>query len=1192
MRLKALLTILLSLCAVSTYAQFKASLQGTVLDPKGGAVPGAKVTVTNQNTGTSRETVASAEGFYRVTELPPGKYTVTVEAAGFKKVTSNEVEVKAEEPRGFDVTLDVGAVSEQVTVTASAEALHTEDANLGNTVTSDEIARLPQVGRDPYELLRLTPGVFGDGSRGGNGGANNLPNSTGPGGSNASIFQIENSVQAVANGQRQDTNNFTIDGVSVNSLQFGGAAVITPNQESVQEITVLANSYSAEDGRGTGAQIKVVSKSGTNQYHGTGFFKYQDPNWNAFNKYGGPNAPPTRVNNNYRQFGGSLGGPIWKDKLFYFFSYEGLRSNSLNVSSPIWVETPQFRQLVMSSRPGSIAAKIMSSAGVAPRIQSVLTPTCALASLPSTECVVVGNGINIGSPSGATGQYLPFTGPNATDTNGNPKVGSAFIGGGLDPTTPDLEYVTQLLPGTSSGNQYNGRVDYTRGNNQFSYSSYFTAFNQTTADSPGRSRQQGDLNIQPLNQVQAVSFIHIFSPTLINEFRVNFTRFNFNQIATSQNVNFGIPRIEVEGYSFDRLRWGAPQASTTPAIFVENSYNFRDKVTKNIRSQALSAGFDFTAEQNNNDLSGMARPLYSSHLIWNFVNDAPIFEQIDANPQTGGPADAQRGLRSKDIAAFFQDDWKLRPNLTLNLGLRWEYFKPLTDANNRLTNINFGPGGVLATSTLAHVNSLIPSTKRNFGPRLGFAWSPSRFHGDAVVRGGGAIAFNRPDDVLFGNAAFNPPGYARFGLCCGTSDGQSNFPPGGGDGFGSPFDGGAILYALGASNAFNSYPANPALAFGIDPKNGGVCANKACTSDQPVEIYGGSPNYHDAYVYLYSLEVEKRLPWSLIATAGYQGSVGHKLIRLVNQNFLQAPSMTFGTGSGVYLPTSDVNSNYNALNLRLRRQFLNGLLFDTQYRYSKSIDQLSNEGPGGSTNQTDPAHPQTEHGPSDFDAKHYLNFFALYDLPFYRDKSRLTGKILGGWQVNGILTWHTGFPWTPVTGQVSSVPVVNATTIAPVRPTALLKQPGDGTSNGSFITPNANFPGIIHQGDPVPDPANPGKFIGSQCNNPVPSERPGSPYFNICTPGPPGIGRNSFRGPGYFGIDASLAKRFALPNLKLLGEGSYVELRGNFFNLFNKLNLQPFSSQTNNVHVENSLFGRAPGGLAGRVIEFQARFSF
>src|SRR5204862_2849806 len=168
---------------------------------------------------------------------------------------------------------------------------------------------LPAVGRDPYELLRLTPGVFGDGARQGNGNTSVLLNDSGPGGSNSSIFQVENQVQVSANGQRTASNNFTIDGVSVNSLGFGGAAVITPNQESVQEITVLSSSYSAEDGRGTGAQVKVVSKSGTNQFHGSGFFKYQDPNWNAFNRFHGAQGEmPSRVNSNFRQFGGSLGG--------------------------------------------------------------------------------------------------------------------------------------------------------------------------------------------------------------------------------------------------------------------------------------------------------------------------------------------------------------------------------------------------------------------------------------------------------------------------------------------------------------------------------------------------------------------------------------------------------------------------------------------------------------------------------------------------------------------------------------------------------------------------------------------------------------------------------------------------------------------------------------------------------------------
>jgi hypothetical protein len=1162
----------LCLCVAAASAQFKASIQGTVLDPNGGAVSNAKVTVTNQSTGIARETVTSAEGFYRVSELAPGKYTVTVEAPGFNQSTSQDVQVAAEQPRGFDVTLQLGAVSQQVTVTASAEPLHTEDANTGTTLSSEEITRLPEVGRDPYELVRLTPGIFGDASRGGNGGANNLPNSTGPGGSNASIFQIENSVQVVANGQRQDTNVFTIDGVNVNSLQFGGAAVITPNQESVQQITVLSSSYSAEDGRGTGAQVKVVTKSGTDQFHGSGFFKYQDPNWNAFNKYGGPNnAPTVRVNNKYRQFGGSLGGPIFKDKLFFFFSYEGLRSHTQDVSSPTWVETPDFRQLIAADRPGTIAAKIMTSAGIAPRIQSVLTPTCALAGInnPTTpsptnplQCQVVGTGLDIGSPAGTTGQYLPFTGPNAN------MVGSAQIGGGLD-GIPDIQFVTLALPGISSGNQYNGRVDFVHGNDQFAYSSYFTAFSNTTADSAGRSRPQGDLNIQPFNQVQAVSFIHTFSPTMINEFRINFTRFNFNQIATSQNVDFGIPRIEIEGYNFDRIRFGAPQASTTPAIFVENSYNFLDKLTKTYGRHAFSSGFGFIAEQNNNDLSGMARPLYVMHLLWNYPNGTPIFEQIDANPQTGGPANAQRYLRSKYYAFFFQDDWKVKPNLTVNLGMRWEYSAPISDAKNNLFDFEYGPGNVLATSTLSHVSSLTDGTIRDLGPRLGFAWSPSRFHGGStVVRGGGAIAFNRPDDVLFGNAAFNPPNYARFGLCCGTSGGQP-----GGDDFGSPFDGNSILYAVGASNAFNSYPANPALAFGIDPVTGGVCGNPACTSDQAVELYGGSPSYRDAYVYLYSLEIERRLPWGLIATAGYQGSDSHRLTRLVNQNFLQQPSNSW---FAVYIPSSDVDANYNALNLRMRRQFSHGLLFDTQYRFSKSIDQLSNEGPGAVTNQTDPAHPQTEHGPSDFDAKHYLNFFTLYDLPFFPDKSKWTGKILGGWELNGIMTWHTGFPWTPVTGQLNSVAITSANTINPTRPSKLLSAPKMGTSNSDFITPLANFPGLVQN------------FNCNPANGPL----QGAPYFDICDSGPPGIGRNSFRGPSYFNVDMSFAKQFSLSGVRALGEGANLELRGNFFNIFNKLNLQPFSFGTGNTRIESPLFGRSPGGLAGRVIEFQARFSF
>ena len=1149
MRFKSL-ALLLFLCAVPTFGQFKASIQGTVSDSQGNAMASARVTVTDEATGLSRSTTTSEQGFYRISELPPGLYTVTVEATGFKKSVSQEVEIKAEEPRGFDVTLQVGTISEQVTVIAATEALQTENANVGTSVSSVEIERLPQTGRDPYELLRFTPGVFGDGSRTGNGQANNLPNSSGPGGSISSIFQVENQVQVVADGQRTASNNFTIDGVSVNSLGFGGSAVITPNQESVQEITILSSSYSAEDGRGTGAQVKVVSKSGTNQFHGTGFFKYQDPNWNAYNKFHGPAGElPSRVNNKFRQFGASLGGPVWKDKLFFFFSYEGLRSNNRDISTGTWVETADFRQRVLAARPNSVVATVLSAPGVEPRIANVLgSATCADAGINDpTRCQAVSGGLDVGSPTGATGQYVPLDGAH-------------FAGGGLD-GNPDIQFVQLALPSSTNGNQYNWRLDYYLGKNQFAFGTYLTRLNTSAADSGGRARPMADLSTKPQNQSHAFSWIRAITPTLINEARINFTRFAFNQVSANSTVNFGIPRIEIEGYNFDRIRFGADRSESTPAVLAENTINFRDTVSKVYGTQSFRFGFEISAEQDNNNLLGGARPLYSNVRLWNFANSTPIFESINADPRTGGPANGQRYLRSKATAVFLQDDWKLRPNLTLNVGLRYEYYPPLNDTQNELSNITFGTNG-LFNSFVGRRSALIHPDRNNAGPRIGFSWSPSRLK-DTVIRGGYGLAYNRTDNVLFANSRGNPPAFARFNLCCGTSTAD----------FSKPFDGGAILYATGSSNSATSFPANPALAFGIDPKNGGVCGNAACTFDQAVEIYGGSENFRNSYVDYYSLDVERRLPWKLIATVGYQGSVGHKLTRLVNQNFLQQPNPAF---FAVYIPTSDVNSNYNSLNTRLRRQFSNGFQFDFNYRYSKSIDQLSNEGPGAQTNQTDPAHPQTEHGPSDFDAKHNVSFVSLWDLPILRNRKDWLGRIAGGWQLNGVISAHTGFPWTPTTCVIQSVPITNAFNICPTRPSALLAAPKRDTSNDAFLKPDANFPGLVNTGN------------CNAANGPI----GGLPYFDICHPGAPGIGRNSFRGPNYFGLDMSIMKQFGLPTAKVIGEGAKFELRGNFFNLFNKLNLQPIAFNTDQNRIENARFGQSPGGLAGRVIEFQARFLF
>jgi hypothetical protein len=225
-------------CALTGFAQFRAGVQGTVSDPAGGTIAGATVTLTSKETNQTQTTTTSDAGFYRFTGLAPGLYSISVEQQGFKKRLVDNVKVDAEAINGQDVQLETGGISETVTVQADAAEIQTEDANINRTITNNEVLKLPQQGRDPYELVRLAPGIIGLGARNGSGGSLNLPNTSGPGGSNNSIFQTENMVPISANGQRVTSNNYQGDGTSVNSQTWGGAAIITPSQESVKELQV------------------------------------------------------------------------------------------------------------------------------------------------------------------------------------------------------------------------------------------------------------------------------------------------------------------------------------------------------------------------------------------------------------------------------------------------------------------------------------------------------------------------------------------------------------------------------------------------------------------------------------------------------------------------------------------------------------------------------------------------------------------------------------------------------------------------------------------------------------------------------------------------------------------------------------------------------------------------------------------
>src|SRR4030095_15296765 len=554
-------------------AQFKAGIQGTVKDTNDALVPDAAVLLTNLETGKTQAAVTGDEGFYRFNGLAPGKYKIKVEKDGYMQSTIDHVTVNAEGVQGIDVALEPGAVSAMVSVEPDAVALlRTKEPNVDRALTTQEVRQLPQNGRDPYELARLTPGVFGDGARGGNGNSVNLPNTTGPGGSNNSIFQTENQVPISANGQRLSSNNFMIDGVSVNSYNWGGAAIVTPNQEAVKEIRVLSASYSAEDGRNSGAQIKVVSQNGGNEVHGSAFFKYNSPKLNAFNKFGGQgNARPVRVNDYVRQFGGSVGGPlplphfgeggpttIWgKDKSFFFFSYEGLR-NSVSNTGIAYVETPEYRQLVQQLRPGSVTAGVLSATGMTPRTINVLTPTCGIFGNDPTRCRVVAGGLDIGSPTGGTGQYV-----------------TSAVGGGFD-GIPDIQQVQFELPGRNEGNQYNIRLDFTpNSRDSFTISTFLTRLNNLGSDGGAAGRPIADLPFKPRNSSGTVLYTHIFSPTLINEARFNVSRFFIDQVedVAAAGTNLGIPRVEVERLPTpDRIRFGAPRGEGTPGKFAQNTF--------------------------------------------------------------------------------------------------------------------------------------------------------------------------------------------------------------------------------------------------------------------------------------------------------------------------------------------------------------------------------------------------------------------------------------------------------------------------------------------------------------------------------------------------------------------------------------------------------------------------------------------
>ena len=569
-------------------AQYRTSIHGVVTDASGAVVPGATLTLTNPATGEKQVRVSDNAGVFNFNALPAAaSFQLEVNKQGFQKKLLDNVQLIPEQANGLDVQLDIGTESTTVNVDASATpAIDRETASVSGTITSNQVEHMPSFGRDVFQLIRLAPGVFGNGAQGDGGGAANLPGTQGPGapGGNAGIFQTENGPQALAAGQQYENNGISIDGISTTSAVWGGTTIITPSEDSVESVKVLANGYDAEQGRFSGAQIQVTSKAGTNQYHGGLFFTAHRPGLNAYQPFNGLHNSVLRDPNFFNQLGGNVGGPIWKNKIFAFFNYETVRSPAAqaNIANG-WYETPSF---AASAPSGSIAETYLTFPGSEVVSKGINPSTCGDDGLTEgVNCnTIPGEGLDIGSPltTGLGTQDLSWV-----------SVNDPGVGNGLDGTADIANFITSS--GTSySKSQYNGRLDANiTERDRVAFAIYYVP--QTTSFLNGPARQYNFFHHSQINEAFSAIWNHTISPSFLNEFRVNAAGWRWNEIASNPQSPVGLPNDLIDQIG-SLVNGNAVSAFGTNVGSILNqwTYSYKDVATKIIGRNTIKFGGEVT----------------------------------------------------------------------------------------------------------------------------------------------------------------------------------------------------------------------------------------------------------------------------------------------------------------------------------------------------------------------------------------------------------------------------------------------------------------------------------------------------------------------------------------------------------------------------------------------------------------------
>ena len=1167
--LAALLLLLLLFAGSARAQKDTGNIVGVVTDTGGGVVPGAKVRVRDVDRGTEFETTTSGNGEYVAGPLKVGRYTVTVEKANFKTAVAGPVQLDVQGRIEADVKLEIGQISQKVEVKVQNPLLETETSTMGEVMDKTRIEALPLNGRNFAQLAQLGVGV--------------VPSEPGSRVSGTYGFSVD--------GARSLQNNFLLDGIDNNSnlgdVLNESSYVIQPPIDAIEEFKVQTNDYSAEFGRGNGAILNAVIKSGTNGYHGDVFEYLRNDVLDASPFFVVTTQKPPYKQN---QFGGTLGGPIRKDKTFFFGDYEGFR----------------LRQGIPQT------AFIPDQDMVNGNFSELLTTTPAIAIDPATgnpngtvalDCnhnpTFVGEIFNarqtlpvpvtLANPSGFCGV------PIGTDGAGHPT--NIFPAGSVDPLAARL---AALLPAPNSfvnpafnflavpvrsetRNNFDVRVDHTFSNKdsifgRFSYEdqpSFIPPPFNNVLDGGGFFDGNEDFSYRSV----ALSETHVFDSTHVNEFRFGYNRINAHRYQVNFNENVSA-QLDYPGVPFEPGTFNgglpaltfsdgsAPELGSSgflPSIEKQNSYVFTDNFTWIKGRHSLKFGTEIRFEQ---------FTIFQPSASRGTADFSTGFTDNPAAPGSGGDGFASFLLGISDggsivnlhnvdyrrqiYAGFVQDDFKKSDRLTFNLGLRYELYSTVKAAGNEQANFDFGCGCLIVpkgqnaqlTPTLASQITidrngspgLVSPDLHNFAPRVGFAY---KVKNNLVMRGSYGIFYGGQENGPYSNPSpgFNPPFFVTqsFNQPCTFNSANPAFPQ---------FD----CSIPNFNSLQQGFPANSL----VDPNT-------------PL-LFSISPKITTPFMQQWFLGFQYELPSNIVAQISYVGSHGADLFGLFNGN--EAAPTTDPTSptaprrpdpnidAGIDTLRSNLFSNYTALQLKLEKRFSNGLQFEAAYTYSHALDDASSASLGAQ-NQGDfrlQNEPQLEYGNADFDVRHRFVFNFVYDLPFGKnqrfgsDLSGVRNQIVGNWQITGIVSAQTGNWFTPTDDTMNT----------------------SNTDCGGEVF-NCSRPNVI---------ANPN---GKPCL--------AGTIFNTCAfvsntqEGTFGdAGRNIILGPGLHNWDLSFIKQFPVR------EQMHFEFRAEFFNIWNHPNKTFTDVTTTDENFSTELgatqFGFPTASLPPRLIQFALKFYF